>query len=800
MSEQEQKPLYEIAEEEEIDMTEKDEAFEKGPGKKERSISESGKKERSSSVGSKQPISPLIRAVRGGSSSTSLFFQERANLNELVATEVDNFKKNIFHYAVSKPDTLREILKEFKENTSVAEALRQADKNGDTPIHRAAVIANTESLQILHGYDDSLIQLKTAVKKRSVLHSAVRSRSVAAVKFVECKAPGLMNSVDSALQTPVHYAAGLNQSRILEFFIYKGANTTSRDANGQLPIHIAASKGLRDNIEHLLQEDPALVDATNKMAETPLMLAVKNDFPIIVSYLLIKEADYKKKDKNGLTAFDIAVRRTLPDVVGSFLDWNGWKEVVSESNYGPEECLTVLVAKMPEIAAKLLDNCVTATGSKGHPDNYQVMYDFFCLETRVEDGKCPRFSALEMMVYNEVEGCVCHPVATKYVNIKWRRRGFHWTLAIILLALVLHICLMLYTTRVIGVVTRRIERRHLGVNGTNRTMNIHEREGRRPDASEMMALRVIILTVAHLEMLKDILEIIVERFYFFTSIRHYYRIALYISIMLYLLPVNQAITVNQIQYGAITVMLSWLNLLQFLKLVPFLGIYIIVVENVFWTLLKIFIVVVIYLLSFASTFYVLLAEHDSFRNIYISFVSTFVAMLDGIDYENLFVANGWYPQTYELKMVFLVLFMLTMSIVVNNALVGLAVGDTNEVMKSANFDRFLRRARFVIDLERNLNAVPYLKTIEDEGLIDFPKQKKSVFQKISDKVFFGDDIDGVDCERAENELQEDDLERDLEDKLESKLESFRSSLRHELREIQDHLEEDLEEKGLRGFY
>lgn len=66
-------------------------------------------------------------------------------------------------------------------------------------------------------------------------------------------------------------------------------------------------------------------------------------------------------------------------------------------------------------------------------------------------------------------------------------------------------------------------------------------------------------------------------------------------------------------------------------------------------------------------------------------------MIEGIDYDNLFVSYGWYPQTYDLKMVFLVLFMLTMSIVVNNALIGLAVGDTNEVMKSASFDRFLRR-------------------------------------------------------------------------------------------------------------
>ena len=68
-------------------------------------------------------------------------------------------------------------------------------------------------------------------------------------------------------------------------------------------------------------------------------------------------------------------------------------------------------------------------------------------------------------------------------------------------------------------------------------------------------------------------------------------------------------------------------------------------------------------------------------------------MTDGVTYEDLFVVMGWYPKIYKLKMAILVLFMLTMSIVVNNALIGLAVGDANEVMESASVDKFRRRVR-----------------------------------------------------------------------------------------------------------
>lgn len=74
-----------------------------------------------------------------------------------------------------------------------------------------------------------------------------------------------------------------------------------------------------------------MVDASNNIGESPLMLAAKNDFPNVVLYLLLKEADYQQKDKNGLTAFDWAVRRALPAVARVFLDWHGWKEVTRDS-------------------------------------------------------------------------------------------------------------------------------------------------------------------------------------------------------------------------------------------------------------------------------------------------------------------------------------------------------------------------------------------------------------------------------------------------------------------------------------
>ena len=105
-------------------------------------------------------------------------------------------------------------------------------------------------------------------------------------------------------------------------------SSISRDEKGQLPIHIAASKGVRGNVELLLRDDPDFVNKVNNLNQSPLLLAAKNGFSDVVSYLLSKDVDYELKDESGLTAFDWAVREKLPGVVEVFLEKNIWKEVI----------------------------------------------------------------------------------------------------------------------------------------------------------------------------------------------------------------------------------------------------------------------------------------------------------------------------------------------------------------------------------------------------------------------------------------------------------------------------------------
>lgn len=56
----------------------------------------------------------FFRKVQRGSSVTFVCIEEK-ELQDMDLTETDDFQRNILHYAVSKPNTLKEILKVFKD-------------------------------------------------------------------------------------------------------------------------------------------------------------------------------------------------------------------------------------------------------------------------------------------------------------------------------------------------------------------------------------------------------------------------------------------------------------------------------------------------------------------------------------------------------------------------------------------------------------------------------------------------------------------------------------------------------------
>ena len=64
---------------------------------------------------------------------------------------------------------------------------------------------------------------------------------------------------------------------------------------------------------------------------------------------------------------------------------------------------------------------------------------------------------------------------------------------------------------------------------------------------------------------------------------------LYICTFVFLLPVNETKTKSQIEAGAIAIFIAWINFIWFLKRLPMFGIYVVLTNKVFMSLLKVII-------------------------------------------------------------------------------------------------------------------------------------------------------------------------------------------------------------------
>ena len=87
---------------------------------------------------------------------------------------------------------------------------------------------------------------------------------------------------------------------------------------------------------------------------------------------------------------------------------------------------------------------------------------------------------------------------------------------------------------------------------------------------------------------------------------------------------------------------------------------------------------------------------QGFNNVPISLLTTFVMMTGDLDYRGTFLDNR---PLHVLEKIFLVLFILMVSIAIMNLLTGLAVGDTSEIMNRSKEEKRIYKVTYIIALE-----------------------------------------------------------------------------------------------------
>lgn len=184
------------------------------------------------------------------------------------------------------------------------------------------------------------------------------------------------------------------------------------------------------------------------------------------------------------------------------------------------------------------------------------------------------------------------------------------------------------------------------------------------------------------------------------------------------------------------IMLAWLNMLTYMRLLPLVGSYIIIFHDVLYTFMTFFLVFVIFVVAFGLGFNMLFLYQEPFRSLPDSVLKTLIMMSGEFDYGTIFLregeeAMGPVPFPFVSYAVFIVFFVL-LSIITLNLLVGLTVDDIKTFLDDADLKKIKMRLKYVLEIEKSRRLDSFL------GSNYFKIQQKSI--KKSKSVFRSDDV------------------------------------------------------------
>lgn len=154
--------------------------------------------------------------------------------------------------------------------------------------------------------------------------------------------------------------------------------------------------------------------------------------------------------------------------------------------------------------------------------------------------------------------------------------------------------------------------------------------------------------------------------------------------------------------AAVGVLLVWVELMMVVGRFPMFGLYVQMFTQVSMNFFKFLGAYMCLIVGFSLGFSVLHKEYKSFKNPMVGLLKTIIMMSGELEFEDVFFddeAPILYPGTAHLM---LLVFVVLVTIILTNLMVGLAVSDIQELRRCAGLDRLVRRAELVAHLESML--------------------------------------------------------------------------------------------------
>ncbi|XP_053678551.1 transient receptor potential channel pyrexia [Anopheles nili] len=579
-----------------------------------------------------------------------------------------------------------------------------------TPLHCAASCGSLECVTLLLAQQ---VDINAGIEKHSALHYAVMRNSKRCVEYLLTHGAN-PNTPQVYTQTPLHVAAALGYTECTELLLAHGADARSQYGQKKITaLHLAASENYLDCVR-LLVTAGANIDARNRDQQTPLHLACLSQCHETVTYLIgqradvhavyrdgrtalhasiVKESrfwdctvsllkakvDVNRADNFGYTPLHIAALNEFSTCVYMLIEYGA--DITARTN-GGVSALSFIIRRTPEIIPRYIDKLDAAISVNSIHEigdvDCEIRLDFRLLVPNNDRGETELLLAFIEVGQKRI---LKHPLCETFLLLKWRRiRKFF------IFSLFYHgLFVLLFTVYVLGVYVQDC------------------RAERCPTPSYVPAVGYIIILFNLLLMTKELFQMM----HGFVSYVRYWENWLQWSIVIGIFlcthnAISDASDVMNWQHhvAAIVIFLAWLELMMLVGRFPIFGLYVQMFTTVAVNFSKFLMAYCCLLVAFGLSFCVLFPHYIAFKAIPRSLLKTIIMMAGELEFEDIFYGENLkieYPATAH--GMFLA-FVLLVTVILTNLLVGLAVSDIQGLQQSAGLDRLSRQAELISRLER----------------------------------------------------------------------------------------------------
>lgn len=492
----------------------------------------------------------------------------------------------------------------------------------------------------------SEVRVQCGPDRSTALHLAAEDGNAEATNLL-LNAGACVNATNNKLQTPLHLAALSQSAETLELLLNRGADPNARDLNGRTPLHAAIAKVSRSTeCVRLLLNAGSDVNRADAFGYTPLHLAALNEYSHCVLLLINYGGDVTLRTNGGISVLTFITRRT-PEVIPKYIEKFDGSIKLNDHELGDVDC--------------------------------ELKLDFRVLVPSVTKGESELLLSFIEVGHKKV---LKHPLCETFLFLKWRRiRKFF------LFSLFYHcVFALLYTQYIVGV--------------------------RDCTTAENCAVKPFVKYVGYVLIVLNIMLTGKEIFQIAHGWKTYSRQwenwlqwMIILSVCCSVYPIHRIDVITSVQewqhhVAAVGIFVTWLELMMIVGRFPIFGLYVQMFTTVAINFIKFFGAYVCLLIAFSLSLNVLMPNYPTFKNVFMSFLKIIMMMSGELEFEDIFADTERDLVTYKITahLMFLA-FVLLVTVILTNLMVGLAVSDIQGLQQSAGLDRLVRQAELVAHLE-----------------------------------------------------------------------------------------------------